>query len=501
MDLLAGVAYLDRLGPGDVDVRGVSYDSRTVRPGEVFVACRGSRTDGHAHLGEALAAGAGAVVVEDAAALPGMLAPGRAAVHVADSRRALAELSAGFFHHPTAHLQLVGITGTNGKTTTTFLTRAILGTIAPVGLVGTVTAIVGGQAHRPRLTTPEAPDLQALFAGMVEAGDRMCVMEVSSQALARQRVGACAFNVAVFTNLTPDHLGPGEHPSFDHYRASKRQLFEMVGRAPVGAPAKPGALGAVINADDPSGQEMATGVPVGVPIVRFGFRAGDVVAEDIILGASGATFTIRHPSGRTPCRIALPGRFNIANALGAFGVGLLYGADPEAAAAALAGVGGVPGRLEPVPGPQPFAVLVDYAHTPDGLENVLRAAREIAHGRVLAVFGCGGDRDRGKRPLMGEIGARLADVTWLTSDNPRSEAPDAILRDVEAGAARVAGARYRVVEDRRQAIAEALAEAAPGDVVLIAGKGHEDYQIFANGTIHFDDREEAASVLARLGYR
>lgn len=499
-DLLGEVTHLDRLGALDVEVRGISYDSRTVRPGELFVACRGSQADGHQHLADALTAGAAGVAGEDAAAVAACLPPDRAGVVVPDSRRALAEFSAAFFRHPTAHLQVVGVTGTNGKTTTTFLTRAILRTLGQVGLVGTVTAIVGGEAHRPRLTTPEAPDLQALFAGMVAAGDRLCVMEVSSQALARQRVASVAFNVGVFTNLTADHVGPGEHPTFEHYRASKRRLFEMLGERPAGAPAKAGPCGAVLNADDPAAPVMAAGVPSDVPILRFGFAAGDVVAEGVSLEASGARFTIRHPHGRTLCHIGLPGRFNVANALAAFCVGLVYGADPEAAADALAGVRGVPGRLEPVPGSQPFAVLVDYAHTPDGLENVLRAAREITRGRVLAVFGCGGDRDRGKRPLMGEIGARLADFTWLTSDNPRSEAPSAILRDIEAGAVRVAGARYSVVEDRRQAIGEALAAAGPGDVVVIAGKGHEDYQIFADGRIHFDDREEAASALARLGY-
>ena len=501
-DLLDGVAFLDRLGAADVDVRGVSYDSRTLQPGQIFVACRGSRADGHAHLGAAFAAGAVAAVVERPEALPQPLPPGHAAVVVPDSRRALAELSAALNGHPTARLRLVGITGTNGKTTTAFLTRAILQTLGPVGLVGTVAAVVGGRQFRPRLTTPEAPDLQSLFAGMVEAGDRYCVMEVSSQALARQRVRGCAFDIGVFTNLTPDHLGPGEHPNFVHYRESKRHLFEMVGQTPVGAAPKPGPYGAVINGDDPAGTLMAAALAPGIALLHFGLEHGrDVRAEDISLDASGAAFTIRHPEGRSACRIALPGRFNVANALAAFCVGLLQGVSPDAAADALGRVPGVPGRLEPVGGTQPFAVLVDYAHTPDGLENVLRAAREITSGRVIAVFGCGGDRDRGKRPLMGEIGARLADLSWLTSDNPRTESPDAILEDVEAGAAQVPGAAYHRVVDRRQAIGEALAAAGPGDVVVIAGKGHEDYQIFAHGTIHFDDREEAAAALARLGYR
>jgi UDP-N-acetylmuramoyl-L-alanyl-D-glutamate--2,6-diaminopimelate ligase len=247
---------------------------------------------------------------------------------------------------------------------------------------------------------------------------------------------------------------------------------------------------------------MAAAAAPAVPVLGFGMGAtGDVRAEDVRLRGGGAVFTIAHPGGRERCALRLAGRFNVYNALGAFCTGILLGLDPAEVAAALGRVSGVPGRLEPVPGSQPFSVFVDYAHTPDGLENVLRAAREVAAARVLVVFGCGGDRDRTKRPLMGAIATRLADLCWVTSDNPRSEAPEAILHEIEAGAARTAGARYSLVVDRRQAIGEALAAAAPGDVVVIAGKGHEVYQIFADRTIHFDDREEAAAALARLGYR
>ena len=500
--LLEGVDAVRIAGDPQVEVSGICHDSRSLNPGDLFVAWRGQRYDAHAFVPAALAAGAAAVMVEQADALPGVLAPGHAAVLVRDTRAAVGPVSAALYGYPTAHLRLVGITGTNGKTTTAFLTRAVLQELGPVGLVGTVVSVVGAESRRARLTTPEAPDLQRLFQDMVGSGDLACVMEVSSQSLARHRVDGSAFDVGVFTNLTPDHLGPGEHPSFHHYRESKARLFSLLGQTPRGAARKDVPRGAALNWDDPNAARMAEAVPRGVPVLRFGLGAdADVVATDVELDPTGARFAIRHPGGVTRCQLALSGRFNVYNALGAFSVGMLYGVEAERAAEALGRVRGVPGRLEQVPGPQPFTVLIDYAHTPDGLENVLQAAREFTRGRVVAVFGCGGDRDRTKRPLMGEIGVRLADLVWLTSDNPRTEPPQAILAEVEAGAARVSGGHYHVCVDRRQAIGEALAEARPGDVVVIAGKGHEDYQIFADRTIHFDDREEAAMALARLGYR
>ena len=500
-ELVAALGPAEVRGDPGVEVAGIAYDSRRLRPGDLFVAWKGQRFDAHDFVPAALAAGASVVVVERASALPERLRPGQAAVLVPDARRAAAPLAAAFHGHPTARLLLAGVTGTNGKTTTTYLLREVLRAIGPVGLVGTVGAVVGGEARPARLTTPEGPDLQALFADMVTAGDRCAVMEVSSMALAYHRVEAAAFDLAVFTNLTADHLSPHEHPSLEHYRQSKRRLFELVGRPVPGAPAKSGPCGAAVNADDPAAAGMAEAA-APLPVLRFGLGPGaEVGAEDLVLRRDGASFTLRHPAGRQECRLRLAGRFTVYNALGAFCAGLLAGLPPAAVAAALGRVEGVPGRLEPVPGTQPFTVFVDYAHTPDGLENVLRAAREVSRGRVLVVFGCGGDRDRGKRPLMGELAVRLADLCWLTSDNPRSEPPEAILGEIEAGAARVAAARYSVVVDRGQAIGEVLAAAAPGDVVVIAGKGHETYQIFADRTIHFDDRQEAAAALRRLGYR
>lgn len=500
-DMVGGLPGGRILAGGDADVRGVAYDSRNLAPGDLFIAWSGQRYDGHDFVPAALAAGAAAVAVERRSALPAQLPPGRGALLVDDTRAAAGPLAAAFHGHPTAALTVAGITGTNGKTTTSWLLRGVLAALGPVGLIGTVSAVVGGEARPVRLTTPEAPDLQGLFAEMVRRGDRAAVMEVSSIALARHRADAVAFDIAVFTNLTPDHLSPGEHPSFAHYRESKRRLFELVGRPVAGAPAKAGPRGAACNVDDPVAEEMAASAAAAVPVLRYGLGPGsEVRAEDVDLAREGARFTIRHPGGAVRCGLRLSGRFNVYNALGAFAAGLLLGLSPDGIAAALGELAGVPGRLEPVRAGQPFSVFVDYAHTPDGLENVLRAARELTRGRVLAVFGCGGDRDRTKRPLMGAIGTRLADACWLTSDNPRSEPPEAILHEIESGAARTPGARYHLVVDRRQAIGEALAEAGPGDVVVIAGKGHEVYQIFADRTIHFDDREEAAAALRRLGY-
>ena len=501
-ELLAGAAWLESSGALDIPVTGISYHSERVRPGDLFVAWRGGRFDGHAFLDAARAAGARAAVVERPLEELGAPRAALTLVRVADSRAVLGPLSARLYGHPTARLGLCGVTGTNGKTTTTYLVREVLHLLGPVGLIGTVSAIVGGQGRPLRLTTPEAADLQALFADMVAVGDRFCVMEASSMALDKRRVDGTAFDVAVFTNLTRDHLGPAEHPDFAHYRDSKARLFSLVGRPVADAPEKRLPRGAAVNADDPAAGVMAAAVAPGVPVLRYGLAAGaDVRAADIRVGPGGASFAILHPDGRETCVLRLAGRFNVYNALAAFSVGRLYGLPGAEVAAALGRVAGVPGRMERVPGAQPFSVFVDYAHTPDGLDNVLRAAREITTGRVIAVFGCGGDRDRTKRPLMGGIAARLADLVWLTSDNPRSEPPASILAEIAVGVQAVAGARYTVVADRGQAIAEALAAARAGDAVVIAGKGHETRQVFADRTVHFDDREEAAAVLSRLGYR
>ncbi len=482
-DLLAGVGGAEVRGDSGCAIAGLAYDSRRVRPGDLFATWVGFENDGHVFVPEAVAAGAVACLVERRGAVP----PQAVEVFVEDSRRALSRVAANFYGHPARSLHVVGVTGTKGKTTTTYLCREVLSSLAPVGLIGTVQTIIGNQPQVIRgvhLTTPEAPDLHAAFADMVAAGDRFCVMEASSLALARHRVDDCMFRTAVFTNLSHDHIGGREHSDLQSYQAAKERLFRLCD--PAGH--------AVINADDPAGPLMIRATSAAV--TTYGLRPGaDVRAEGIEIDPSGASFTIVHGAGRYPVRLHLTGRFNVYNALAAFAVGMTAGVDPAAAAAALQRVSGVPGRFQVVPSPLPFSVIVDFAHTPDSLQNVLSTAREFARGRVIAVFGAGGDRDRGKRPRMGAIAAAAADVVILTSDNPRSEDPEAILADIAAGIQQAPVGGMRMIADRRRAIHTAIGEAREGDVIIIAGKGHETYQIFADRTIDFDDREVAAQAL------
>jgi UDP-N-acetylmuramoyl-L-alanyl-D-glutamate--2,6-diaminopimelate ligase len=474
---------------GDAWVTGVAYDSRRVRPGDLFCAIRGFRTDGHRFVRDAQLKGAVAALVEDWAAVP----PGLPAVRVPNSRVAMARVAAAFWEHPSRKLWMIGVTGTNGKTTTTHLIRAILERGGmPTGLMGTVHTLVGSEEWPVDRTTPEAPDLQATLARMVERGMRAVVMEVSSHALALARVDGVLYDVGVFTNLTQDHLD--FHGDFEAYFAAKARLFEGLPDAP-----RKGPVAAVLNADD-----LWAGRLVGLtraPTLTYGIEApGDVRAEDVRLESGGASFQAVLPDGTTwRVRLPLAGRFNVANALAAMAVGYLAGISGERMAEALAAMPGVPGRFERIDCGQPFAVVVDYAHSPDGIQNVLAAAREVTRGRVIAVFGAGGDRDRTKRPLMGRAAGGIADLVVLTSDNPRSEDPLAIIADIEAGV-RETPARYLVEPDRRAAIRRAVQEAAEGDMILILGKGHETYQIFRDRTIHFDDREVSRAILEESGY-
>jgi UDP-N-acetylmuramoyl-L-alanyl-D-glutamate--2,6-diaminopimelate ligase len=419
-------------------------------------------------------------------------------VVVADARAAMAPLAARFQGDPTDRLRVVGVTGTNGKTTTAFLVREILERAGiPTGLLGTVKQVVGGEEEAVERTTPEAIDLQATFRRMQEAGDRACAMEVSSHAMSLHRADAIHWEAALFTNLTQDHLD--FHADMEEYFLAKRRLFE----------AGPGA--AIVNVDDPYGRRLAAELDC-VTFSAEGAEA-DYVARDVSFDAAGAEFTIvRGPTGRkrddgsrnrpaggeVRVRTGLPGHFNVANALGAFAVAEAMGVDGETAAAGLARAARVPGRFEPIDEGQGFSVLVDYAHTPDSLENVLRAARRFTAGRLISVFGAGGDRDRDKRPKMGRAGAELSDLAIVTSDNPRSEDPAGIVAEVAAGATGTAEVEVEV--DRRAAIALALGRAEPGDTVVIAGKGHEQGQELEGGRkIPFDDREVAREELRKLG--
>jgi UDP-N-acetylmuramoyl-L-alanyl-D-glutamate--2,6-diaminopimelate ligase len=476
---------------GDPEIASLDYDSRRVGRGGLFFCFRGLTSDGHDHAEDALARGASALVVERWLELDAPQA------RVADARVVMAPVAAEFWGDPTAEMSVVGITGTNGKTTTAFLARELLEASGRnCGLLGTVKRVVGGVEEEVERTTPEAIDLQATFRRMRDAGDEACAMEVSSHALALHRADAIHFEARVFMNLTQDHLD--FHSDMEDYFAAKRLLFERDGGT------------AVVNVDDQFGARLAgelharRGEGVEPALVTFspGGSQADFSARSVGFDSSGAAFRAETPGGSVDVRIPLPGDFNVENALAALAAAYALGVEPDAAAQALAGAGRVPGRFEPVDEGQPFTVLVDYAHTPDSLENALQAARRLTSGRLIAVFGCGGDRDREKRPLMGRIGAELSDLAVVTSDNPRSEDPDLIITEILAG---IAGTEDRATEglevepDRRAAIALALARAGEGDAVVIAGKGHEQGQEFERGRkVPFDDREVAREELRRL---
>jgi UDP-N-acetylmuramoyl-L-alanyl-D-glutamate--2,6-diaminopimelate ligase len=457
----------------DLEVRRLSYDDRDVIPGTLFFCVVGFTRDGHDFAQVAVERGAAALVVER----PLELAVPQ--IQVANCREAMAPAAARFYGDPTSVLEVTGITGTNGKTTTAFLTRALLQACGrPTGLLGTVTSIVGGVEHEVIRTTPEAIDLQRTFRAMLDGGDRACAMEVSSHALELHRADAIHFAVAVFTNLTQDHLD--FHPTMEAYFAAKRRLFGEL------APEH-----SVINLDDGYGRRLAA--EVADPITFALDREASYRALDVRTGLGGSDFTVRTPEGEVvELRSPLRGRFNVYNVLGAFAAARALGVPIERAVQAVELAPQVPGRLQPVEEGQEFAVLVDYAHTPDSLENVLVAARGLTENRLHVVFGCGGDRDRAKRPLMGEIARRLADRVIVTSDNPRSEDPQAIIDEILAGA----GPAVEHNADRREAIAQAIAAAQAGDVVLIAGKGHEQGQEFEAGRkIPFDDVTVAREAL------
>jgi UDP-N-acetylmuramoyl-L-alanyl-D-glutamate--2,6-diaminopimelate ligase len=462
----------------DVEISGLAYDNRLAAPGTLFFCVPGFTRDGHEFAADAVARGAVALVVERPLEL---LVP---QIQVPSVRAAMAPAAAAFYGDPTAALDVVGVTGTNGKTTTAFLIRELLQAAGrSTGLLGTVKSVVGGVEHEVKRTTPEAIDLQRTFSEMRAAGDVACAIEVSSHALELHRADAIHFAAAVFTNLTQDHLD--FHPTMEDYFAAKRLLFSA---EHPGLPA-PGA--AIVNIDDPYGVRLAS--EFDRPIT-FALRdaGADYRGADLETGLEGSTFTVHTPDGPLALRSPLRGEFNVYNVIGALAVARALGVAAETCATAIATAGQVPGRFETVNEGQPFAVVVDYAHTPDSLENVLRAARGVTRSRLLVVFGCGGDRDRGKRPLMGEIARRLADDVFVTSDNPRSEDPEAIIAEILVGS----GADVAHDPDRHAAIARAIESAQPGDVVVIAGKGHEQGQEFADGRkLPFDDVTVAREVL------
>ena len=482
-ELLAGIGPVER-GPegaaADVEITGLAYDSRRVQPGTLFCCVPGYRSDGHDYAAQAISGGAVALVVERPLGL------GVPEVVVASVRAAMGPMAARFNGDPTDRLQVVGVTGTNGKTTTAFIVRALLEAAGvQTGLLGTVKSIVGGEERSVDRTTPEAIDLQGELREMLEAGDKACAMEVSSHALALGRTRGIRFGAAVWTNLTQDHLD--YHPTMEDYFQAKRLLF-----VPEEDEARPGV--SVVNVGDPYGHRLAQELDGAITFAVEGDEA-DYRGTEVRCDMAGCRFTLDTPVDRCEVMLPMPGRFNVANALGALVVTHTLGYDLDTLVAALERGVRVPGRFESVEEGQEMAVIVNYAHTPDSLENVLRAARDIAKGRVVCVFGAGGDRDRGKRPLMGEIAAKLADVTIVTSDNPRSEDPEAIVAEIVAGIER--GDAVQVEVDRRMAIERAIALARADDVVVIAGKGHEQGQELADGVkVPFDDVTVAREVLS-----
>jgi len=479
-------------GEDEVEIADLAYDSRRVGSDTLFFCFAGEKSDGHEFASRAVELGASALVVERP------VDAGVPQVQVEDARAAMAPIAAVFNGDPTSELTVIGITGTNGKTTTAFLVRALLGAAGRrCGLLGTVKQVVGGEVEEVERTTPEAIDLQRTFARMLEAGDEFCAMEVSSHALVLHRADAIRFAVKVFTNLSQDHLD--FHADMENYFAAKRLLFSGEGGAPLIE--LEGGL-SVLNVDDPYGLRLAEELFCGsgecITYSAAG-AAADLSARGVAFDASGSRFLCLTPEGSIEVRTPLPGDFNVANALAALAVAYALGLDLHASAEALGSAEQVPGRFESIDEGQPFGVLVDYAHTPDSLENVLAAARRITHGRLISVFGCGGDRDREKRPLMGRAGAELSDLAIVTSDNPRSEDPAAIIDEIRAGIPEDPHAEVVIEPDRRAAIALAISRAGEGDTVVVAGKGHEQGQEFEGGRkIPFDDRDVAREELKRL---
>ncbi len=485
-ELITGLQYEVLKGSTSCALAGITADSRKVQPGWAFVAIRGEKIDGHTFIAQALRQGASAVVVDRPLDLSTTTLA--CCLRVPDTHQALAHMAAAFFGHPSQQLRLIGVTGTNGKTTSTYLLEAVLHAhgLTP-GVIGTVTYRYAGYERLADQTTPAAEDIQRLLREMVDAGVSDCAMEVSSHALAQQRVWGCQFAAALFTNLTQDHLD--YHVDMAAYFAAKARLFTTY---------QPGV--AVLNYDDAAGKQLLRDTRARV--VTYGFSpASDVTVEHLAMDTSGLDLTVRMDRQSVPMHSQLIGRHNVYNILGVLATAHGLGLGIEQTVRGIERLQAVPGRFERVDQGQPFSVLVDYAHTDDALRNVLQAARGITSGRVVVVFGAGGDRDRGKRARMGRVAAQYADMALITSDNPRTEEPMAIIRAIEAGFREIGHtSRYRLIEDRACAIHEAIGLAQTGDVVVIAGKGHESYQIVGDQRFSFDDRQIATQVLHDWGY-
>lgn len=462
---------------GDAEITAVTNDSRMVTKGSLFVAVRGYRTDGHAYIEKAIENGAAAILSEEDIDAPVPVAVCR------DTRRALAEAGSIFYGEPAKKLKIIGVTGTNGKTTTTYLIKQVLDLLGyKTGLIGTNQNIIGDAVFPAARTTPESIDLQKLFADMVSAGVTHVIMEVSSHSLALSRTHGIEFHEAVFTNLTRDHLD--FHETMENYMEAKAKLFSQ-------------SRHGVINIDDAFGEKMLE--RAGCPVMTYGTKnAADLFGENIRLSERGVIVSTKIKGTPYEIRLGIPGMFSVYNALAATAACLGMGIPMDDILKGLILAKGVKGRAEVVSLPAPYTVLIDYAHTPDGLENIIKTVRGFAKGRVITMFGCGGDRDKTKRPIMGDMAASLSDFAVVTSDNPRTEEPMAIIRDIEAGMAAYRD-KYEVVENRREAIRYAMDMAREGDVIILAGKGHETYQILKDETIDFDERAIVKEIFKNAG--
>ncbi len=488
-DLFANCESARIIGRGDVEIRSVAYDSRKIEPGGIFFALRGTKSNGLEFVADAVRAGAVAVAAESARPESAPNETAWVELQPGSDRRVLAQAAANFYRHPADGLKLVGVTGTNGKTTTTFLVDAILRAAGFLsGLIGT-TGYRTPAGEKPALnTTPESLDLQQMFTEIRAAGGTHATLEASSHALAMDRLSGCHFAVAIFTNLTRDHLD--YHKTLGEYFAAKKRLFEGTG---AGSPDT-----AVINIDDPYGARLDG---LAKKTLTYGLKGSpSVTAKKVSLGFAGLQFTAQTPVGKIEVESPLMGRMNIYNILAAIGAAVALEIPNLKIEEGIARLPGVPGRFERIDEGQPFLVVVDYAHTDDALRNLIATARDISTGaRIITLFGAGGERDRAKRPMMGEAAGSASDLVVLTSDNPRSEDPLLIINDVVVGLQK-ANASYRIEPDREKAIEIAFEEAREGDMVLLAGKGHERYQVLRNGPIAFDDREKARAILRRRGY-
>jgi UDP-N-acetylmuramoyl-L-alanyl-D-glutamate--2,6-diaminopimelate ligase len=479
-DLLKDVKTIKCNGSLEIEIEDISCDSRNVSKNNLFVCIKGFKTDGNAYIKSAIEKGAICIVSEDDADVSENIT----FIKVENSRTALAQIANTFFDYPSKKFKLIGVTGTNGKTTTTYLIKSILEENGhKVGLVGTISNMIGEKVIHTERTTPDALELQRLFKQMVDEHIDTVIMEVSSQGLKLDRVYGCDFDIGVFTNLTRDHIGPNEHPTMEDYLNSKIKLFKMC---------KYG----IINLDDEKSKNVID--ESKCEVTTFGIeKEADIKAESIEITDKGVTFRLKYNAKMFNMQIPIPGKFTVYNILGAIGACIKLGLNIEKVVEGTKDIKGVPGRAEIVPIDRDFTVIIDFAHTPDALENILSSVKQYSKGRIVTLFGCGGDRDRAKRPIMGETAGRLSDYCIVTSDNPRSEEPEEIINQIEPGV-KSTKCEYIKIVNRREAIEYALKNAQKNDIIILAGKGHEPYQILKDKTIHFDEREIVREILNTL---